>query len=38
LNILAYIEGGNDEDGNPTAPEIKIKVLKKLDENTYEIR
>ena len=39
LNIeyTCYIEGGNDEDGNPTAPEIKIKVLKKLDENTYEI-
>jgi len=39
LNIeyTCYIEGGNDEDGNPTAPEIKIKVLKKLDENIYEI-
>jgi hypothetical protein len=39
LNIeyTCYIEGGNDNEGNPTAPEIKIKVLKKLDENIYEI-
>lgn len=39
LNIeyTCYIEGEDDEEGNPTAPEIKIKVLEKLNENTYKI-
>jgi len=39
LNIeyTCYIEGKEDGEGNPTANEIKIKVLEKLDENTYKI-
>ena len=39
LNIeyTCYIEGEDDDEGNPTAKEIKIKILEKLNENTYKI-
>jgi len=37
IEYTCYIEGEDDDEGNPTAPEIKIKVLEKLNENTYKI-
>ena len=37
IDYTCYIETENDEEGNPTARDIKIKVLEKLDENTYKI-
>ena len=37
IEYTCYIEGEDDDEGNPTDPEIKIKVLEKLNENTYKI-